>query len=80
MHYDVKICGARIEPITYGSESECAIHYTTAPHRLHCLQCPIASIPSVDQTAAIRTRWEQPIKAHCNSVFIGARRTDRLTD
>jgi len=29
---DVKIGGARIEPMNYGSESECATRYTTAPH------------------------------------------------
>jgi len=23
------------EPMTYGSESECATHYTTAPHDYH---------------------------------------------
>jgi len=33
MHYDLKISGARIR--TYGSESECATHYTTAPHASH---------------------------------------------
>jgi len=38
MHYHVKISGARgSKPMTYVSASECAIHYTTAPHcwRLH---------------------------------------------
>jgi len=31
MHYDEKITGVGFEPMTYGSESECATHYTTAP-------------------------------------------------
>jgi len=34
MHHDVKISVARslgFEPMTYGSESECATYYTTVP-------------------------------------------------
>jgi len=33
MHYDEKISVLGFEPMTYGSESECATHYTTAPHK-----------------------------------------------
>jgi len=32
MHHDVKISGTRIRTMTYGSESECATHYTTVYH------------------------------------------------
>jgi len=39
MHHDVKISGARIQTHDlYGSESECAIHYTTAPHVVQSVQ------------------------------------------
>jgi len=32
MHYDEKIAVLGFEPMTYGSESECATHYTTVPN------------------------------------------------
>jgi len=33
MHHDVKISGARIRTHDLWTESECATHYTTAPHK-----------------------------------------------
>jgi len=40
--------------MTYGSESECATHYTTAPHEYHCSETLATTLSA--------TRFQRPFK------------------
>jgi len=61
------------EPMTYGSESECATHYTTAPHlvhvyRLHILRCKKSSICVLYNVYKLHSCRAATTGRHCRSL------------